>query len=840
MENTNDIVGVQKMLDEVILTENGKYITVLEIDPINFSYKSAEDKNRIINAFASYTRVAPIRFRFKTISTRTNVNNYIKRLEDDFSKETKNKYIKGYQQDYINLVRSIGNREGVERHFYLILEFVETDLTPVSNEYDIVTYLRRARHTAEKFLRTCGNEVIEHNNEYDFALETINRIAQKGDDRLWYRYHSTRNKLVAYYNNDEEKILEAKGYYNYLCAPNQVHFERDYCVVDDTYYTFLLIPSANYPEQVYGSWLSFLFNYCEGLDVDIYVEKKPTQLMKNRVRQRERINRARVNHSNSEGENMEELVNSIQSSMYIKNALAGGEEFFYFATMITISDKDPDMLVRKQVAIREQLNGLDMEAIELPYKMEDCLKAYQICGWLPDKIFNKGKRNITTNGLASLYPFSSLEVSDNDGVLLGISQDNSSMVVSDNFNTNKYSNANMVIFGSSGSGKTFTLQTLCMRYRLRGTQVFIIIPEKSDEFLPATRAIGGTFVNISSGSTHRINIMEIRPNLSYAEDIKNEEEKNNSSDSVFSLKGRRRSVILLNQKIESLSTFFSLILSDMNLEERQLLDEAIINTYQKKGITRDNTSLLDHYEYRIIDGKQVKYPVFKEMPILEDLYNELRNNPLTERLANILNRYVHGSASTFNGQTNVDIDNKYVVFDMSDLSDELKPVGMYIALEYIWDKARENKTKKKIIAIDEAWKLISENELAANFVKEIFKLVRGYGGAAIAATQDVKDFFALNDGAYGEAIINNSCLKFLYKIEPRESKIIQRIFELSDSERETITNFRRGQALVKSNSNTFAIDYKASRYESLLVTTDRAILEKIERGENISDEDLRA
>lgn len=821
------------MIDEIILTEDGRYITIMEIDPINYSYKSAEDKARIISSFAAYTRVAPIKFRIKTISRRSNVDKYVRNLQEEFSKDNKNKYIKNYQKDYISLVKQLGNKEGVERHFYLILEFVETETTPVDSEYDIVSYLRRARTTAERFLRNCGNEVIHPENEFDFALEVVSNIANKEGNDLWYRYHDTKDQLVSYYNNDEEKILEARGYYNNLCAPRQITFDRDYCVVDNVYYTFLLIPSAAYPEHVGGAWMSFLFNYCEGLDVDIFVEKKPTQSMKNKVRQRARINTARLNHTNSEGDNLDELVNSIRASNYLKDALSSGEEFFYFATLITISDTDPAMLERKQIAIRETLNGLDMAADELPYKMEECLSAYQVCGYLPPKIFDKGKRNATTSGFSSLYPFASFEVSDDDGILLGISQDNSSMVVSDNFNTKKYSNANMVIFGTSGAGKTFTLQTICMRYRLKGVQVFTIIPEKGEEFYPATKAIGGTYINISSGSTNRINIMEIRPNLNYT--LEEDED-----DSTFSLRGRRRSVILLNQKIESLSTFFSLILSDMNLEERQLLDEAIINTYAKKGITKDNASLLDHYEYRVIDGKKVKFPVFKEMPILEDLYNELRKDPLTNRLANILNRYVNGSASTFNGQTNVDLDNKYVIVDITDLSEELKPVGMYVALEYIWDKVKEDKTKKKIIAIDEAWKLISENELAANFMKKIFKTIRGYAGAAIAATQDIKDFFALNNGAYGEAIINNSRIKLLFKLEPKEAQTIQKVFDLSDSERETITMFGRGQALIKANSNTFTIDYKASKYETLLVTTDRTILAKIERGEDISENDLKA
>lgn len=824
------------MIDEVIVTSDNRYITLLEVLPVNFTYKSPSEKNRIINAFAAYSRVAPIKFRFKSISRRANVDKYVNVLKNEFSHETSTKYIKEYQNDYINLIHKLGAHEGIERHFYLILEFNETDTTPVNVEYDIVEYLRRAKVTAKKFLRGCGNDCIDFKtieDEYAFVLETIFAIANKEQGNVWNRIYGEENAVLKYYDNDEEKLTEKRGYYDCMCAPESVHFSRDYCVVDGIYYTFLTIPSRGYPNSVGGAWLSFLFNYCEGLDVDVFVEKKSSRIMKNRVRQRARINTARLNHTNTEGDNIDELVNSIQSSNYIKAALSSGEEFFYVYTLITISDADPDMLIRKQNAIRETLNGLDMESDELPFRMEECLKAYQIAGILPEKIKAKTKRNMTTSGFSSLYPFTSFEVSDDDGILFGISQNNSSMVVFDNFNTKKYSNANMVIFGTSGSGKTFTLQTMSMRYRLKGIQVFIITPEKGEEYLPSVSAIGGTYINMSTGSEDRINIMEIRPSLNYQYN-----EKENGSESA-TLRGPRKSVILLNQKIESLSTFFSLILSDMNLEETQLLDEAIMTTYEKKGITKDNASLFDHYEFRYIDGKNVKFPVFKEMPILEDLYNELKDNPSTIRLAHILNRYVHGSANTFNGQTNVDLSNKYIVIDITDASDALKPVAMYVALEYVWDKVKEDKTKKKVISIDEAWKLIGENEMAASFVKKIYKTIRGYGGAAIAATQDIKDFFTLNNGAYGESIINNSRIKLLFKLEHKEAAAMQKVFDLSDSERDAISNFETGESLVKSNSNTFTIEYKASKYETLLVTSDRVLLQKIENGEDITDEDLR-
>lgn len=817
---------------EIIETLDGRFLTILEVAPINYNYKAPSDKAAIINYFSSYTRVAPVKFRFKVISRRVDVNKYLNTLENDFRSESENKAIERYQKDYMKLVKNIGRHEGVERQFLLILEFTETEGTRAGNIDDIIYHLRNARVSAENFLRNCGNEIIHHENESEFVIETIYKIANKKRDvgELWRATNEKRNEVIRYYDNDDEKLEALEGYFNNMCAPESVDFKRDYCNVDNTFYTFLLIPQSQYPQYVSGAWMSFLYNYAEGVDVDVFVEKKPTSVMKSRIRQRAKINEARLSTTKSEGDHTDELINSLQGSKYLKNALSAGEEFFYVATMITISANSENELLRKQSRVKELLDSVNIEVIETPFRVDKCLYAYMPTGVLDKRLWDKAKRNMTTTGFSSFYPFASFEVSDDNGVLLGLSQDNGSMVVSDNFNTKKYSNANMVIFGTSGSGKTFTMQTYCMRNRLKGTQVFIIAPTRGEDYYPATKAIGGTWINISSGSQERINVLEIRPGSFIHTD---------SDD--YSATGRNRNVVILNKKIESLSTFFSLIISDMSLEERQLLDEAIIKTYKNKGITEDNNSIIDHYELtKDKKGKIVKKPILKEMPILEDLYNELRKNGRTERLANILNRFVHGSASSFNGQTNVNLDNKYIVVDMTDLSDEMKPAGMFVALDFIWDRIKEDRTEKKIVAIDEAWQLISENKQAASFIKKIFKAIRGYAGAAVAATQDIEDFFALDNGAYGKAIINNSKIKFIFKLESEEAKKIQEVFNLSDQERDSIMVAPRGQALVKSNSNTFVINYLASPYESLLVSTDREVLTKLANGEEISNKDLIA
>ena len=217
------------------------------------------------------------------------------------------------------------------------------------------------------------------------------------------------------------------------------------------------------------------------------------------------------------------------------------------------------------------------------------------------------------------------------------------------------------------------------------------------------------------------------------------------------------------------------------------------------------------------------------MPILGDLHEVLKQSPETKRLANIINRFVGGSARSFNQQTNVRLDNKYIVLDISELTGDLLTVGMFVALDYVWDKAKEDRTAEKAIFIDETWQLIgaASNRLAAEFVLEIFKIIRGYGGSAICATQDLNDFFALEDGKYGKGIINNAKTKIVLNLEDEEAQRVQDILHLSETETMAITHFERGNGLISTNNNNITVEFKASELEKELITTDRRELKEI-------------
>ena len=202
---------------------------------------------------------------------------------------------------------------------------------------------------------------------------------------------------------------------------------------------------------------------------------------------------------------------------------------------------------------------------------------------------------------------------------------------------------------------------------------------------------------------------------------------------------------------------------------------------------------------------------------------------MTQRLAAIVSRFVTGSAQSFNRQTNVDLSNKYIVLDLSELKGKLLPVGMFIALDYVWDQIKADRTQRKAIFIDEIWQLIgaSSTRMAAEFCLEIFKVIRGFGGAAVAATQDLSDFFGLEDGKYGRAIINNSKNKIILNLEPDEARTVQETLKLTRSEVRAITQFERGEALICSNSNKVPVVVKASQTELEMITTDRAELEAL-------------
>ena len=791
-----DLLPVEKIVNGVIYTEDNRYIRIVEVLPVNFLLKSLSEQLKIVSGFANYLKAAPDHFQILSYSTRADISDMIKQIDEEIRTE-KNEGCRDLLLDYKELVKTVGATQSVSRRFFITLEYKKrAGITPTQKEIEF--QLERSYSRLQQYIRKCGNKVLLMKSPTEetckILFELLNRT--KSPKSFSLRLQNVCKYYTQNYGKDSLKVIPITEYF----APERINFKNhNYTKINDTYYDYVFISSEGYPlDAVPAGWSALLVNACEGIDVKFDIKKENLEQSKTRINRKIRINKARAKDMSVTSDNYDAMAGSIQSGLYLKQGLTQrNEDLYYFTVLITITAPTLEQLEYKRNELNVYLKTNEIKVRNCDYLQEEALLSYLPLGYMSKSIERRGKRNILTSDLAGLYPFTSFEMNDPNGIFLGINESNDSLVSVDFFNSNTVINGNIAITGSSGLGKTYTTELINTRFRRKGIQTFVIAPDKGHEFKRCCKAIGGEYIKIAPSSTQCINVMEIRP-------------IDNTSNKI--LDGDDEEDSRLAGKIESLHIFFSLLIPDITAEEEQLLDEALVVTYGKKGITHDNKSLIDP-----------KNPnSYKEMPILEDVYNELIKDEKTVRIANIMNRLVHGSARTFNQQTNVNLDNLYVVIDISPLSGSpLLPVGMYIAIEYVFEKIKEDRLKRKAVVIDEAWEIISTNAKAAEYVLKMFKTIRGYGGSAICATQDLKDFFALENGKYGEGIINNSETKIVLKLKPKEAEKMQEVLDLSDSEVEKITGFERGHGLLSINNNNLSIDFRSSDLEKLLITTDR-------------------
>ena len=781
--------------------------------------RSAEEQYEIIASYASWLKISPAKMQFKSITRKADSDKHINMVKDEL-KDEPNEQCRELGKEYINLIREVGNREALTRRFFLIFEYEPMPgRRQITTDYaDVYSMIQSAVQTAKTYFAQCGNSIVIPKDEDEFTVEVLYMFFNRKScvdepfksrvDRVVLDTMIAKGKTIGV---DPVPNIRTTNF----IAPRGVDFtHRNYIVMDGTYYTFLYIRKNGFPTTVRGGWMSSLINAGEGIDVDVFLKREIRGRTLDKVSQRIRLNKTKLKSIQDTSTDYEELTNSIQSGYYIKDGIANrNEDLFYMSVFITVSASTYDELYWRKHQMTDLLKSMDMYINECAFQQESALNTVMPFCQIDKNLDKKTRRNVLTSGAASTYMFTSFEMSDDNGVLLGINRHNNSLCVLDLFDTTKYKNANMAIVGTTGAGKSFTFQTLALRMRMRGIQCFILAPLKGHEFRRACQSIGGAFIRISPGSKDCINVMEIRPTISPEMDLIDEVDYN-ATDS------------LLARKIQQLTTFFYLLIPDMNNTEEQMLDEALVKTYKDFGITHDNDSLYADTEKTI----------FKKMPILGDLHKILEDNELTKRLAIIISRFVTGSAQSFNSQTNVDLDNKYVVLDLSELKGKLLPVGMFIGLDYVWDKVKMDRTQRKAIFIDELWQLISgnvgaasNNRMAAEFCLEIYKIIRGYGGGAICSTQDLSDFFALDDGKYGRSILNACKTKLVLNMEADEAEYVRDTLKLTKTEIRSITQFERGQGLITSNTNKVPINIKASKKEQELITTDRAELEKLLR-----------
>ncbi len=536
-----------------------------------------------------------------------------------------------------------------------------------------------------------------------------------------------------------------------------------YFEIDNLYYSSLIV--VNYYREQTDLLLKNLIETNINMNISIFYEKQDSyKTIKDLTYHIGNVG-VELKESNENRQDIDIASYTYNDAKYIRKEIqVNNEELYFLYIYINIYAEDIKELEYNLNKIEGIAQSKGMQTRRANFRQEECFLAGLPILENKEIIKEAAKRNILTTGLLSTYPFISSTIFDKNGIFIGTNIYNNSLVFIDRYDTNKYKNANICIFGTSGAGKSFYTKLLILRYKLLGIKQYIIDPDR--EYNKICEKLNGVEIKLGPTSDTYINVLEIR------------KESIEDGESGY-----------LAIKISKLIGFFNLIFGEMDEEEKALLEEKLIEVYKLKGINFDDKSLLN---------ENFEFKNEKQMPILEDLYYILGQDERTKKFKIKLIPFVEGSMKFFNNYSNIKLDNELIVADIYDLGEENLKYGMYILIDIFWDAVKKDRKEKKAIYLDEIWRLIgvTSNKYVASFIYKIFKTIRKYSGSGVAITQDISDIFSLDNGTYGKSILNNSSIKTFFALEEENIKILGEYSNLSEKEKIEIKSLKRGECLM--------------------------------------------
>ncbi|MCL2497162.1 MAG: hypothetical protein FWF06_00945 [Symbiobacteriaceae bacterium] len=777
-----DILGFIS-LEQGILQHRGGFVAAWEITPVNFRLKSEGEQSYIIEAFKELLKILQRPFQIATLALAADLTSHldymIARGEEEVLAEVHQSIL-----SYLAFAQEVSLCQGVTRRFFLVVPATPS----AQGEGEAVRELLQLKVRLTQALRKCGNDIVESQNPSRSLLELLYALLKRPE-------------------------LQRQGWPEELSlaqvVPEQIDDTDPHLLrVDNLYINTLLV--HDFPYQVPAAWLSNLVNAGEGIELSFYATPLPREESMREITRYSGYSQAKLS-SQYNGVDSDITSSALDHALYIRRALSQGDDLWEFSLLVRISAPDHHTLLTRTRQAQDILTMQSIRSTPAAYRQLPSWQATLPLASVNPGVWQETRRNILTSSLSSVYPFISYEVSDPHGVLLGINDTNGAPVMLDIFNTKKYSNANAVLLGSSGSGKTFATQLIASRFRMQGIPTMFICPLKGHEYKRLCHNLGGDYIRLAPGSPQRVNIMEIRS-----------EALRNPQDSV------------LAGKLQSLRTFFSIMLPDLSFRDQQMLDDLLLETYAAKGITLENDSFYDTITPPT--GYVSTGLHLKAMPTLGDLYQQIvAGSSQEEALREMeikMRPYISGSLNLFNGATNVNLDGKYIVCDVSDMPHgQAICLAMFLVLDIYRDRIARDPTQKKVLIIDEVWRLVGSggNPQTAAYVLEMYKTIRGYGGSVISATQDINDLFALDEGKYGRAMLNSAKIKIILPMEEHEAQALATVLALSAAEVGYITHSERGHGLLLFGGSRITLKILASDHEHQLITTDRSELDLLRR-----------
>ncbi len=578
----------------------------------------------------------------------------------------------------------------------------------------------------------------------------------------------------------EQAFLKGVTTLRDLISPSSIEIHSSYFRMGTKYGRTMYV--YGYPREIYTGWLSSLINIDEVLDVSMFIYPVDSQVVLSNLRKKVTQLEASTSINNEKGLTRDPAIEvAIGDAEELRNQLqVGAERFFRFGLYVTIYGESLEELAFIQHKI-ETLFGQQMVFSKVASSQQEQGLNSSV-PQMTDQL--QIRRNMNTGAISTSFPFTSADLTQENGVLYGINLHNNGLVIFDRFSLE---NANMVVFAKAGAGKSFTVKLEALRSMMTGAEIIIIDPE--NEYSKLCEAVGGSYVRLSLNSNTRINPFDL------PKAIDSDEADNALRANLITLHGLLK--LMLGNMQVSPST--GAPLSPLSPIEEADLDQGLIDTYARAGITSDP---LTHNS---------------QPPTIADLYDTLLHmGGSGPQLAQRLRRYTTGTfAGIFSQQSNVDINNPMIVFNIRDLEDELRPVAMYIVLSHIWNIIR-NEQKKRMLIVDEAWQLMKYDD-SASFLFSLAKRARKYYLGLTTVTQDVEDFMGSKNG---RAIVQNSSMQILLKQSTSAVDVLSDVFKLTDEEKKRLANFPVGQGLFFAGQNHVHIQIEGSETEKQLITTD--------------------
>ncbi len=798
-KDAQSLIEIENIIDGLIFTSDGRIVSILEILPINYSEKSDTVKDSIGTSFGFSFKQLPDDGQFKVMYINTNLDKFEETVRSHTTYEN-NPRLKERVDDYIDHIRRMQQENLVCRRFFYIYEYTGDENGRFSDDYDSIyqTMMQNQRDAFVAFSEM-GNSVIN-------VAEDSKDVAD-----IFYQYYNPRSAQSESFSKRIDKVSESAQFFNQeatvkdFVAPRGIHFGKwDYVAFDGMCHTYLALKDTSYPTMTTVGWLNEIIGAVDNGDVDIFYHKANSSMNSFLIDRVDVVSRGiSYRHNDSEIEKQEELATKADNAKYLKDRLKEGEDFYEVCVIVTLRADTVKELHIKLASFIKKMKSSDYTFDKCTLNTMAYFKMTAPLHHVENSIFRSHRRNMTNSALSTLYCFSSFEMFDRNGYCLGykVMKNNNTLFAVDNFNK-IYPNPHIFIAGTSGAGKSFTEMCITSRMRMNGIRTMYILPLKGHEYADMVHSLGGTYLKIAPGSANCINICEIRPsdkiNLS---SLKNDSELLDELKNIPSF---------LSQKITLLINWVRMLLDEsehLSRDEAGELNIAFTRVYERFGITDDNSSVFN------ADGS------IKTMPIIEDLYNEIKDDALLRRVTSAMKPWVFGNCKNMNGQTNIDLSNMTIAFDVNEdtIGEELLPAFMLICFDICYGIAQRDLNEKCCIVLDETWKFLMIPE-CAKYIFKMIKILRAYKTCMITATQDIEDCMNFE---YGRVLLTLSATKIYQRMDKNELNALSTSVTFSERNMMQIQKLPSGYGFYCANDDRVLVKFDLSDLELELYEPDK-------------------